>query len=361
MPHYSKIIAMFAVLIIHIPQNAGSKLAFSVQAFFMPGHIVYHIWYPCTPVWSVNAPTAFCGCDKQRERHGYFHFKNLLLCLTMQKFPPLPQTASERPPTKRVSTSPHSPLTSISTVWELICKVSPSIFFASAVRTVLPSPVCSISVASTIRSVLKTMSTCWSICWNDTGRNVLTIRGAGNGNVSGTCFRSSTVIRTPWYFRHTFPDLHLSHQLYALFPVAIPSGINAFLYSDLRTFHSVSSPWYLMILPYSIPRTPWNEKTSNIEGVLKRKYFKRGIQQSNRPTRERILKCNSLLYSIIYFLFNHIYILQWRCLVGRCWTCWIAIFQPSNWLRPTKTAKNAACWTCWTSSNSIFFIVNLYN
>lgn len=316
MPHNPKIIAMFAMSIIHIPQNAGSELAFSVQAFFMPGHIMYHIWYPCTPAWSVNAPTAFCGCDRQRERHGYFHFKTLLLCLTMQKFPPLPQTASERPPTKRASTSPHSPLTSISTVWELICKVSPSIFFASAVRTVLPSPVCSISVASTIRSVLKTMSTCWSICWNDTGRNVLTIRGAGNGNVSGTCFRSSTVIRTPWYFRHTFPDLHLSHQLYALFPVAIPSGINAFLYSDLRTFHSVSSPWYLMILPYSIPRPPWNEKTSNIEGVLKRKYFKRGIQQSNRPTRERILKCNSLLYSSIYFLFNHIY----TTMALSCWT-----------------------------------------
>jgi hypothetical protein len=105
-----------------------------------------------------------------------------------------------------------------------------------------------------------------------------------------------------------------------LFPVAVPSGINAFLYSDLRTFRSVSSPWYLMILPYSIPRTPWNKKISNIEGVLKRKYFKRGVQQSNSPTRERILKCNSLLYSSIYFLFNHIYILQWRCLVGRCWT-----------------------------------------
>lgn len=112
-----------------------------------------------------------------------------------------------------------------------------------------------------------------------------------------------------------------------LFPVAVPSGINAFLYSDLRTFRSVSSSWYLMILPYSIPRTPWNKKTSNIEGVLKRKYFKRGVQQSNSPTRERILKCNSLLYSSIYFLFNHIYILQWRCLVGRCWTCWIAIFN----------------------------------
>lgn len=49
MPHYSKIIAMFAVLIIHILTNAGCQLAFSVQAFFMPGHIVYHIWYPCTP------------------------------------------------------------------------------------------------------------------------------------------------------------------------------------------------------------------------------------------------------------------------------------------------------------------------
>ncbi len=93
-----------------------------------------------------------------------------------------------------------------------------------------------------------------------------------------------------------------------LFPVAVPSGINAFLYSDLRTFRSVSSSWYLMILPYSIPRTPWNKKISNIEGVLKRKYFKRGVQQSNSPTRERILKCNSLLYSSIYFLFNHIYI-----------------------------------------------------
>lgn len=75
MPHNSKIIAMFAMLIIHNPTNAGSELAFSVQAFFMPGHIVYHIWYPCTPVWSVNAPTAFVGCDKQRERHGYFHLK----------------------------------------------------------------------------------------------------------------------------------------------------------------------------------------------------------------------------------------------------------------------------------------------
>ena len=102
-----------------------------------------------------------------------------------------------------------------------------------------------------------------------------------------------------------------------LFPVAVPSGINAFLYSDLRTFRSVSSPWYIMILPYSIPRAPWNKKISNIEGVLKRKYFKRGVQQSNSPTRERILKCNSLLYSSIYFLFkSYIYTTE----VLFCWT-----------------------------------------
>lgn len=102
MSHNSKIITMFAVLITKYLQNAGCQLAFTVQAFFMPGHIVYHIWYPCTPVWSVNAPTAFCRCDKQRERHGYFHFKHLLLCLTIQKLSTLLQTATKRPPTKRV-------------------------------------------------------------------------------------------------------------------------------------------------------------------------------------------------------------------------------------------------------------------
>lgn len=150
-------------------------------------------------------------------------------------------------------------------------------------------------------------------------------------------------------------------QTKQLFPVAVPSGIISFSYSDLRTFRPVSSPRYLMILSYSIPRTPWNKKTSNIEGVFERKYFKGGVQPSNSPTRERVLKCNPLLYSSIYFLFNHIYILQWRCIVGRCWTCWIAVFQPPNRPRPTKTAKNAVCWTCWTSSNSIFFIIYLYN
>lgn len=101
--HHSKIILMFAASIKYYLTNAGSKPAFTVQAFFMPGHKVYLIWYPCTPVWSVNAPTAFVRCDRQRERHGYFHFKKQLLCLTMQQLSPLLTTASERPPTTRAS------------------------------------------------------------------------------------------------------------------------------------------------------------------------------------------------------------------------------------------------------------------
>lgn len=102
MSHNSKLITMFAVLISKYISNAGCQLAFTVQAFFMPGHKVYHNWYPCTPAWSVNAPTAFEICDKQRERHGYFYKKNVLLCLTIQKFSMLISTASKRPPTKRV-------------------------------------------------------------------------------------------------------------------------------------------------------------------------------------------------------------------------------------------------------------------
>lgn len=146
-----------------------------------------------------------------------------------------------------------------------------------------------------------------------------------------------------------------------VFPVATPSGITAFLHSDLRTFRPIRSHRYYTSLPYLIPRTPWNKKRSKREGVLKRKDFINTVQPSNRPTRKYILKCNSLLYSSIYFLLNHIYILQVCCFVGRCWTCWIDRFLPSNILHPTKTAKSAVCWTCWMSSNSILLAVNLCN
>lgn len=148
MSHNSKLITMFVASIIYNLQNAGCQLAFTVQAFFMPGHIVYHIWYPCTPVWSVNAPTAFCRCDRQRERHGYFYLKNLLLCLTIQKLSTLLQTASERPPTKRVLLlspllailSPTLPLTAST------CTDALSAICVLPTCTAIPSPVDSISL-----------------------------------------------------------------------------------------------------------------------------------------------------------------------------------------------------------------------
>lgn len=142
MSHNSKIITMFAVLITTYRSNAGCQLAFKVQAFFMPGHIVYHIWYPCTPVWSVNAPTAFDRCDKQRERHGYFHFKNVLLCLTIQKFPKLRSTALERPLTKRVLLL--SPLPAILTptlpLTALTSTDVPSATYVQPIRTAISLP-----------------------------------------------------------------------------------------------------------------------------------------------------------------------------------------------------------------------------
>lgn len=69
---------MFAVLINHIESNAGRELALIMQAFLMSADIVLiskRYRHPGTPVWSVNAPTAFDSeCDKQRERPGCFFF-----------------------------------------------------------------------------------------------------------------------------------------------------------------------------------------------------------------------------------------------------------------------------------------------
>ena len=139
MYHHSKLITMFAMSITKYLQNAGCQLAFTVQAFFMPGHKVYQIWYPCTPVWSVNAPTAFCRCDRQRERHGYFHFKKLLLCLTIQKLSTLLQTASKRPPTKRVSPLPAI-LTLILPLTASTYTDAPSATCAQRIQKAIPSP-----------------------------------------------------------------------------------------------------------------------------------------------------------------------------------------------------------------------------
>lgn len=196
---------MFAVLNIHILQNAGCQLAFTMQAFFMPGHIVYHIWYPCTPVWSVNAPTAFCRCVEQRERHGYFHLKNLLLCSTMQKFLPLLQTASERPPTKRVLHS--SPLPAIPTptlpLTASTFRAAPSAICGNLTLSGTPSPGASISPAAKRlpeQPATKLLSSSWYV---RTASIAAMWQNVTSTNVNGICFRSSTVIRMQWYYRLT--------------------------------------------------------------------------------------------------------------------------------------------------------------
>ena len=149
--------------------------------------------------------------------------------------------------------------------------------------------------------------------------------------------------------------------LQRIIPGGHPIGNNCFFCSDLRTFRASFFYPYCSINLQLNPPYPLKQKREQIERVLKGKLFINTIQPSNSPTMKNILKCNSLLYSSIYIVFNYIYILYNRCLDGRCWTCWIDDFQPSNSRRPTKTAKKAICWTCWTPSNSIFFLVNLHN
>nr|DAY44013.1 MAG TPA: hypothetical protein [Caudoviricetes sp.] len=61
------------------------------------------------------------------------------------------------------------------------------------------------------------------------------------------------------------------------------------------------------------------------------------------------------------FLLKYIYILHICCFVGRCWTCWIYCFQPSNIENLAPSNKIGVCWTCWTSSNTNFSWANLRN
>lgn len=167
MYHHSKIITMFAVLITKYLQNAGSQLAFNVQAFFMPGHINTIIWYPCTPVWCVNAPTAFCRCDKQRDRHGYFHFKNILLCLTMQKLSTLLQTASKRPPTKRVLLLSPLPAILTSTLPPTASTSTDVLSVTDVQLTIMATPLPGCSTSLVVKKLLALPATkhLFSSCW----------------------------------------------------------------------------------------------------------------------------------------------------------------------------------------------------
>lgn len=118
-------------------------------------------------------------------------------------------------------------------------------------------------------------------------------------------------------------------------PGGHPIGNNCFFYSDLRTFRALFLNLYYSINLHPNPPYPLKQKREQIERVLKGKLFINTVQQSNSPTAKNILKCNSLLYSSIYILFNYIYILQSGCFVGRCWdVLGLSIFN-----RPTFTVQ----------------------
>lgn len=101
--HHSKLITMFAVLNNLYVSDASRTLAFIVQAFFMPGHKVYHIWYPCTSVWNCNGTTDIRNeLLSSGKGTDTFILKTVCLCLTTRKLSTLRIVASKRPPTKRV-------------------------------------------------------------------------------------------------------------------------------------------------------------------------------------------------------------------------------------------------------------------
>ena len=142
--------------------------------------------------------------------------------------------------------------------------------------------------------------------------------------------------------------------LQRIIPGGHPIGNNCFFCSDLRTFRASFFYPYCSINLQLNPPYPLKQKREQIERVLKGKLFINTIQPSNSPTMKNILKCNSLLYSSIYIVFNYIYILYNRCLVGRCWTCWIYLSLLSNIENFALSNKIGVCWTCWTSSNINF-------
>ena len=91
-----------------------------------------------------------------------------------------------------------------------------------------------------------------------------------------------------------FSDANSTLNSQAMIPGGHPIGNHCFLYSDLRTFCRIHLNQCHTIYSYQIPRTPWNKKESKVGEVLKRKLFRNTVQQSNRPTRKNILKCNFL-------------------------------------------------------------------
>lgn len=205
MLYYSKLIIMFAVF---TPRTV--VLVYKGTTFLCPnGSIMSQNIRLSNPTlghrFFMNCMLVLGGTGRRQPSLYIYISNSFQLCQEQVKFAMLGiiVPVQQRPPTKRVSVSLQSTLTSISTVWELICKTSLFASLVGAVKMVLPSLVYSISVAFTIQSVPKIMITCWPTFWNATERNMLTIKCAKSESGNEICFHSSIVIRMLWYYRLT--------------------------------------------------------------------------------------------------------------------------------------------------------------
>lgn len=136
----------------YILTNAGRRACIgSAGIFYVRNDYSITLYrYPCTPVWRVNAPTAFVSeCVRQRDRHGYLFY--LYVCYSITHFPTQNcLSATERPPTKRAP-HPHSLLPEILTptshAWAWTCRAATSASAARPTRRGTPLPARSTSAA----------------------------------------------------------------------------------------------------------------------------------------------------------------------------------------------------------------------
>ena len=288
---------MFAVLNIYNNSNAGSRLAFTVQAFFMPGHIVYHIWYPCTPVWNCNGTTAFeLNVLSSGKGTDTFILKTICLCLTNQlnSTAVMLTTATERPPTKRVPLLSPLPaiLTSISPLTVSTFMDAPSATCAVPINPATPLPDASTSPGVKRLRELPATKPLSSFWWRRIVNIVAMWQSVISASVSAIMLHGclairnsrSTIVTSPLY-NHSFHNTPI--------PAARPAGIFVSNFPICGHFQFILN---LSIMIYHFnPPHPLNKKRGNIEArVLKRKLFIKYVQLSNSPTRKNILKSKSL-------------------------------------------------------------------
>ena len=211
---------MFAVLIINnISRNAGRRACIGRAGIFYVrnDYSITLYRYPCTPVWRVNAPTAFLDeCDKRRDRRGYLFY--LYLCYSTSRFPTPHRLAdTERQPTKRARKPSRLPetLTPTSHAWVWTCRAATSATAARPTRRGTPLPARSISAARATPWEPTRMRSWWSACTPNGWRSRRTAAAAVPRSGCATPSPSSPGIPTPPYCP---PTSRNGRNLLLLFP-----------------------------------------------------------------------------------------------------------------------------------------------